>query len=234
MGLLNLIQDTCIARYGEAANFSCSCGYRCQVHNDRLPGSVPNSEHVQGMAADCLVPECMSVDEFGRHCGRLRRWRGGEILEHGHGSRRLRTASGLGRRTIDMLNERMFACAQIASVICGAPAEILYSQWAHESTNVTPGDPDEGKPFCSDLAKDQYKLWRPDAGRGKRHAPAGRALFLHEICQPGRIRRLLRQVHQKAFFPGGESQNPAGVCPQSKTSAGSGRAGNRIQLLWRF
>ena len=62
--LLNLIQDTCVARYGETAVFSCSCGYRCQVHNDRLPGSVPNSEHVQGMAADCLVPECMSVDEF--------------------------------------------------------------------------------------------------------------------------------------------------------------------------
>lgn len=54
-----------------------------------------------------------------------------------------------------MLNERMFACAQIASGICGVPAELLYSQWAHESTNVTPGDPDEGKPFCSDLARDQ-------------------------------------------------------------------------------
>lgn len=62
--LLNVIQNTIIARYGPEAVFSCSCGYRCQIHNDRLPGSVPNSEHVQAMAADCLVPDCMTVDEF--------------------------------------------------------------------------------------------------------------------------------------------------------------------------
>lgn len=62
--LLNLIQDTCIARHGQEAVFSCSCGYRCQVHNDMIPGSVPNSEHVQAKAADCIVPDCMSVDEF--------------------------------------------------------------------------------------------------------------------------------------------------------------------------
>ena len=54
-----------------------------------------------------------------------------------------------------MVNERMLACAQIASGICGVPAEWIYSQWAHESTNITAGDPDYGKPFCSDLARDQ-------------------------------------------------------------------------------
>ncbi len=54
-----------------------------------------------------------------------------------------------------MLNERMMECANIAADICGVPAERIYSQWAHESTNVTPGDPDHGKPFCSDLAREQ-------------------------------------------------------------------------------
>ena len=62
--LLNLIQSACIERHGPTAVFYCSCGYRCQTHNDRLPGSVPNSEHVRRMAADCIVPDCMTVDEF--------------------------------------------------------------------------------------------------------------------------------------------------------------------------
>lgn len=30
-------------------------GVRCQVHNDELPGSVPNSLHVQGRAADFVI-----------------------------------------------------------------------------------------------------------------------------------------------------------------------------------
>ena len=54
-----------------------------------------------------------------------------------------------------MLNERMMECARAASEICGVPAQWIYAQWAHESTNITPGDPDQGKPFCSDLARDQ-------------------------------------------------------------------------------
>ena len=54
-----------------------------------------------------------------------------------------------------MLNERMMDCARRASEICGVPAEWIYAQWAHESTNITPGDPDQGKPFCSDLSRDQ-------------------------------------------------------------------------------
>ena len=57
-----------------------------------------------------------------------------------------------------MIDERMLACAQIASDICGVPAEWIYSQWAHESTNITKGAPEQGKPFCSDLAKDQYNF----------------------------------------------------------------------------
>ena len=57
-----------------------------------------------------------------------------------------------------MLNERMMECANIAADICGVPAERIYSQWAHESTNVTPGDPDQGKPFRSALAREQFNF----------------------------------------------------------------------------
>ena len=31
-------------------------GVRCQTYNDSLPGSVPNSRHVQGKAADFIAP----------------------------------------------------------------------------------------------------------------------------------------------------------------------------------
>ena len=62
--LLNRVQGMCFERFGSEAVLSFSCGYRCQRHNDRLPGSVPNSEHVQGMAADCIVPDCMTVDQL--------------------------------------------------------------------------------------------------------------------------------------------------------------------------
>ena len=59
-----------------------------------------------------------------------------------------------------MLNDKiiMLACARLASEICGVPAEWIYSQWAHESTNVTPGDPDCGKPFRSALAREQFNF----------------------------------------------------------------------------
>lgn len=33
-----------------------SCAYRCPKHNSEIPGSVPNSQHVLGNAADVLVP----------------------------------------------------------------------------------------------------------------------------------------------------------------------------------
>lgn len=29
-----------------------NCGYRCQIHNNMIPGSVPNSQHVLGIGAD--------------------------------------------------------------------------------------------------------------------------------------------------------------------------------------
>lgn len=41
-----------------------SCAYRCQAHNDSIPGSVPNSQHVDGSAADVLQPDGMSFGEF--------------------------------------------------------------------------------------------------------------------------------------------------------------------------
>lgn len=34
-----------------------SCAYRCEKHNAEIPGSVPNSQHVLGNAADVLVPD---------------------------------------------------------------------------------------------------------------------------------------------------------------------------------
>lgn len=37
-----------------------SCAYRCPAHNEEV-GGVPNSQHVQGNAADVLVPDY-------RHC----------------------------------------------------------------------------------------------------------------------------------------------------------------------
>lgn len=36
---------------------SLSCAYRCPKHNAEIPGSVPNSQHVLGTAADVLVPD---------------------------------------------------------------------------------------------------------------------------------------------------------------------------------
>ena len=40
-----------------------SCGYRCQEHNDSIPGSVPNSQHVMGTAAD-IYTDNLTVDEL--------------------------------------------------------------------------------------------------------------------------------------------------------------------------
>jgi len=62
--LINRIQEVCIERFGEDAILTFSCGYRCQFHNDRLKGSVPNSEHIQCMALDTIPPNCMSVDDL--------------------------------------------------------------------------------------------------------------------------------------------------------------------------
>ena len=54
-----------------------------------------------------------------------------------------------------MLNERMLKCARQASSICGVPEEWIYSQWVHESTNITENSPDYGLPFRSALAVEQ-------------------------------------------------------------------------------
>ena len=40
-----------------------NCAYRCPTHNAEV-GSVPNSQHVAGTAADVAVPEGMTVDEL--------------------------------------------------------------------------------------------------------------------------------------------------------------------------
>lgn len=40
-----------------------SCAYRCPAHNIEV-GGVPNSYHTQGIAADVIVPDGMSVDEL--------------------------------------------------------------------------------------------------------------------------------------------------------------------------
>lgn len=40
-----------------------SCAYRCPSHNAEV-GGVPNSQHVQGTAADVLCPNGVSVDEL--------------------------------------------------------------------------------------------------------------------------------------------------------------------------
>ena len=40
-----------------------SCAYRCPSHNAEV-GGVPNSQHVEGCAADVLCPGDMSVNEL--------------------------------------------------------------------------------------------------------------------------------------------------------------------------
>lgn len=50
---------------------SLSCAYRCPSHNAEV-GGVPDSQHVQGCAADVLVPDGMSVEELAQiaeECG---------------------------------------------------------------------------------------------------------------------------------------------------------------------
>ena len=42
---------------------SLSCAYRCPAHNEAV-GGVPNSQHALGNAADVLVPDWLTIDEF--------------------------------------------------------------------------------------------------------------------------------------------------------------------------
>lgn len=40
-----------------------SCAYRCPAHNAAV-GGVENSQHVLGNAADIIVPDWLTIDEF--------------------------------------------------------------------------------------------------------------------------------------------------------------------------
>lgn len=51
-----------------------SCAYRCRLHNDAIPGSVPNSQHVYGTAADVQTPNfphCHTPDQLYWYCAQL-------------------------------------------------------------------------------------------------------------------------------------------------------------------
>ena len=58
--LLNVI-DSIRESVGKPVQISCA--YRCPAHNAEV-GGVPNSQHVQGCAADVIVPEGMTVDSL--------------------------------------------------------------------------------------------------------------------------------------------------------------------------
>ena len=51
-----------------------SCMYRCPDHNAALDGSVPNSQHVQGTAADVQTPNyphCHTPEQLKWYCQQL-------------------------------------------------------------------------------------------------------------------------------------------------------------------
>ena len=60
--LLMDMLDALREKVGGPLQLTCVC--RCQEHNDSIIGSVPNSQHVQGKAADVAVPDGMTVDEL--------------------------------------------------------------------------------------------------------------------------------------------------------------------------
>ena len=60
--LLMDMLDALREKVGGPLHLTCVC--RCQEHNDSIKGSVPNSQHVQGKAADVAVPDGMTVDEL--------------------------------------------------------------------------------------------------------------------------------------------------------------------------
>lgn len=66
-----LLQILDAIRESVGSPLSLSCAYRCLAHNADV-GGVPNSQHVQGFAADVLVPEGLSVNqlaEIAEQCG---------------------------------------------------------------------------------------------------------------------------------------------------------------------
>lgn len=69
--LLENIRAKVSENNGEDTSISISCAYRCPAHNAEV-GGVENSYHVQGLAADVIVPDGMSVDglaEIAEECG---------------------------------------------------------------------------------------------------------------------------------------------------------------------
>lgn len=67
-GFSRLTDDTLIALVDAVCEklgvkFEASCSYRCPVHNQRV-GGVVNSQHVQGIAIDAIVPAGYTVDSF--------------------------------------------------------------------------------------------------------------------------------------------------------------------------
>lgn len=63
------VLDAIRERIGGPVNLSCA--YRCPSHNAEV-GGVPDSQHVQGCAADVLCPDGMSVNqlaEIAEECG---------------------------------------------------------------------------------------------------------------------------------------------------------------------
>jgi uncharacterized protein YcbK (DUF882 family) len=64
-GIDERLQNVCDAiRESVGQPIVASCFYRCPYHNAETPGSVPNSYHVQGKAADLVCPDGVSVDEL--------------------------------------------------------------------------------------------------------------------------------------------------------------------------
>jgi len=66
LDLLDDMQDAVNATLpeGETERLVINDAYRCQEHNDSIPNSVPNSQHVQGCAADINCPACMDVEKL--------------------------------------------------------------------------------------------------------------------------------------------------------------------------
>lgn len=58
--LLNLLDEI---REAVGAPVEISCAYRCPAHNAEV-GGVSNSQHVDGTAADVIVPDGWTVDQL--------------------------------------------------------------------------------------------------------------------------------------------------------------------------
>lgn len=76
---------------------------------------------------------------------------------------------------------RMYECAKIASNLSGIPVELLYSQWAHESTDIREDSPTRGIPFKSELAQDNNNfggVTQEEPNGEENHQPDGRFYYM--------------------------------------------------------